>query len=757
MCKLTTGQNIQVNSNLYSAQELVEDILINSDCITDIHVTNTVSGNFSDGMKSFGYFSAMGTTFPFERGIVMSTGRLNHVPGPNNTLSDDDAPNWGGDTDLNNTLGINNTLNATVLEFDFTPNSDNIRFNYIFASEEYQENNSNTCIYSDVFAFLIKPQGGNYTNIAVVPNTNIPVQVTTVHPEIPGGCAAENETYFGSFNNGNAPINFNGQTAVLTAEAAVVPNTVYHIKLIIADEQNYRYDSAVFLEAESFTISANLGDDRSFANDNPVCANESIILTPTVNQTVSSYSWYKDDILLSNETSDQLVVTEAGSYEVVATLANGCSARDEVIIDYSAPFALPDITLNQCDTDGDGLTVYDLNIAENDILANGQGLQVSGFYASESNAINGIAPFSNPDAFYNTTPNQVVYAGVINEFGCTTSVTVHLNSMQNNISNAYINICDSDGTPDGYTTFNLNEATSQITGSINETVSVSYFLSAEDAFLDINSVGNTFTNTTTPGQTLYARVDNQDGCFGIGNVYLRVYNNPTLPEDTERIYCTDSYPATINLTSGVQTSTYLYDFLWSNGETTPNIHINEPGNYSVTITNYNGCSTTRNIKVIASSQASVSYEITGNIGNNNAIIYAEGNGNYVYSLDGNTPQNENVFYNLTTGPHTVFVEDLNGCSSNSVTFYIIDFPNYFTPNNDGVNDTWNILGDNYLYSTVKVINIFDRYGKLVYSFKPDNIGWDGTYNNKAAPSTDYWFSVTFNNGDSYFNNFSLIR
>ena len=85
---------------------------------------------------------------------------------PNTSLSDDDAPGWGGDQDLEDILGVSNTTNATVLEFDFTPNANIIQFRYIFASEEYQENDSSTCIYSDVFAFLIKPQGGNYTNIA---------------------------------------------------------------------------------------------------------------------------------------------------------------------------------------------------------------------------------------------------------------------------------------------------------------------------------------------------------------------------------------------------------------------------------------------------------------------------------------------------------------------------------------------------------------------------------------------------------------
>ncbi|HPE82601.1 MAG TPA: choice-of-anchor L domain-containing protein, partial [Aequorivita sp.] len=279
--KFAPAQNIQVNATTYTPQQLVEDILIDSGCISNVQITATTSGNFSDSDKSFGYFSANGSNFPFEKGIVMSTGKLQNVPGPNTTLSDDDAPNWPGDSDLENALNISNTTNATIIEFDFVPNADNIKFRYLFASEEYQQGDPNTCIYSDAFAFLIKPIGGTYNNIALVPGTNTPVLVTTVHSGIPGSCPPINETYFEGWNGPNVPINFNGQTKILIAETPVTVNQDYHIKLVIADEANYRYDSAVFLEGGSFNIAANLGPDRSFITNNPLCENETYILDAT--------------------------------------------------------------------------------------------------------------------------------------------------------------------------------------------------------------------------------------------------------------------------------------------------------------------------------------------------------------------------------------------------------------------------------------------------------------------------------------------
>src|SRR5690554_5572318 len=120
---LLQSQNITVDANSYTLQQLVEEILIDSGCISNVQVTNSVGGNFSDGDKSFGYFSSNGSGFPFQKGLVLSTGKLQNVPGPNTSLSDVDAPGWIGDLDLETALGINNTINATIIEFTFVPNA----------------------------------------------------------------------------------------------------------------------------------------------------------------------------------------------------------------------------------------------------------------------------------------------------------------------------------------------------------------------------------------------------------------------------------------------------------------------------------------------------------------------------------------------------------------------------------------------------------------------------------------------------------
>lgn len=755
-CYIAEAQNVQVNATGYTPQQLIEDVLINNACIGNVTVTNTVSGNFGGTMKSFGYFDAAGTTFPFEKGIVLSTGRLDNVPGPNTSLSDDDANNWGGDADLNAVLGINNTLNATVLEFDFTPTGNTLNFNYIFASEEYQENNSNTCIYSDVFAFLIKPIGGTYTNIAVVPNTNTPVQVTTVHPEIPGGCAAENEAYFGSWNNSTAPINFNGQTAVLTAEATVTPNTTYHIKLIIADEQNYRYDSAVFLEAESFNISAELGEDRTIQNQNPLCENETLLLSPNIQGTPVSYTWYKDGNVITGATSNEYTVTTTGTYSIDVTLINGCIASDEIVVEYATSTNINPITLTQCDPNGDGLTTYNLTDANAIVHNIDPDMQLVGYYTSLLNAENETNPINNPYSYHNSTANQIVYTNVVNRFGCHNTLAITLSANSNYIAPIYLTTCDTDEN-DGFTSFNLNEAGSQIIAGLPQGSTVTYYESEDDAYLNNNPVSTTYTNTIANHQTIYTRIESQEQCFGISAIYLSVSNPPNLPEDKITYYCTNQYPEPLRLYAGVAGNPQYYTFLWNTGATTSYIDITATGNYQVTVTNDSGCSATRSFNVLESSLPNLSISISGNYGHNTVTLTTDGIGEYQYAIDSQDFNDENIFNGLAIGQHTAYVIDNNGCGIISQDFFLIDFPKYFTPNNDGINDFWNILGGNFENSAIKNIAIFDRFGKLLYVINQNDTGWNGNYNGALMPSDDYWFSVNFVNGGSYRNNFSLIR
>ena len=112
---------------------------------------------------------------------------------------------------------------------------------------------------------------------------------------------------------------------------------------------------------------------------------------------------------------------------------------------------------------------------------------------------------------------------------------------------------------------------------------------------------------------------------------------------------------------------------------------------------------------------------------------------YEYTLDNGSLQSSNVFTNVSPGPHIVTVTDENGCTNITKLVTIIGYPTYFTPNGDGYNDTWNVLG---LGASAKVL-IYDRYGKLIKQISPTSQGWDGTLNGQPMTSTDYWFTVDY--------------
>ena len=105
--------------------------------------------------------------------------------------------------------------------------------------------------------------------------------------------------------------------------------------------------------------------------------------------------------------------------------------------------------------------------------------------------------------------------------------------------------------------------------------------------------------------------------------------------------------------------------------------------------------------------------------------------------------------------YTVYIRDKNGCGVISENVFLMYYPKFFTPNNDGVNDTWHIY--NSSLEPNNKIYIYNRYGKLLKELNPNSSGWDGTINGRLMPTEDYWFVVYRDNGKQYRGHFSLKR
>jgi len=748
------AQNITANSNVFTDQQLIEDVLFDTNCVDNINVTNTVSGNFSDGELSYGFFESGNSGFPFEDGIVLSTGRLDNVPGPNNSLSDDDAPNWSGDQDLEDILGISNTINATIFEFSFVPQASSISFRYIFASEEYRENNSSTCNFSDAFAFLIRPVGGQYENLALVPGTNTPVQVTTVRPEIPGACPAINEEFFGQFNDEFAPINFNGQTAILTAGTDVIAGQTYEIKLVIADETNFRFDSAVFIEGNSFNIGVDLGQNQT------LCQDETLNLE-VENDEATAIRWYFDGQLI-NDTDDNITVSEAnfgeGLYSVEADLPSGCTAIDEVQINFDQITLPTDLNITTC-VDSSGFGTYNLFNISQDI---DNSLQIVNFYLTQSDAQLGVNAIQNPNNFQNTTSDQLVYVSVLNANNCSAVESVLLSGTTEILEDVFYTVCPAQETSP--ISFGNQAVRNQVSESLNVQIQgVDLYFSEEDAIDQTDQITTGFIEVEIDllPLTIYARIEEQNSCLGIASVILQKIDGPIFSAESDSFLICDDNTVTLNASLENPQGEIFYE--WDTGETSQSITVNEAGNYRVDVTsiqNIDGvevvCTNFKIFTVEVSSLPEVSFSQTGFAGNGQVIISAEGSGDYEFALNDSGFVDNNIF-DINLLENTIIVRDKNGCGLVSLDFVALRIPDFFTPNNDGFNDYWQIEGIRKSPNSVKNIFIFDRYGKLIDNLSPRLIGWDGTHNGRQLPSQDYWYKIELQSGQTVSGHFTLKR
>ncbi|MBA0883735.1 T9SS type B sorting domain-containing protein [Flavobacterium undicola] len=406
-----------------NALGLVNLLTNNSSCMQTNN--ESVSGDsFTLGKNSYGSFTNSSPNFPFQSGVVLSTWSSTQSSGPFIRNQGNNSNSWLGDSDLNQALNIN-SVNATVLEFDFTPLTNTISFNYFFASNEYQDDFP--CKYSDGFAFLIKEKGSTtaYQNLAVIPNTTTAVSSMNIHPAINvtnlTPCAATNESYFGQFNNSptnTSPINYAGQTKVLNATANVIAGKTYHIKLVIGDDRNPYYDSAIFIEAASFNSVIDLGSDRLLATNNAVCFGQDYTIDTKLPANYS-YKWYKDGVLLTSENSPSYTVKSPGIYKVEVTLTPSvCVVTNDVKIEYTPEIVLKNSSLIQCDIDEDGKAVFDLTQAYSEIKNNNSGLSNIIYYENITDAQAGNNPILNSSNYTNLSNPQTLIAKVTNPYNC---------------------------------------------------------------------------------------------------------------------------------------------------------------------------------------------------------------------------------------------------------------------------------------------------------------------------------------------------
>jgi gliding motility-associated-like protein len=725
------GVFIDVNVPTYPASsytplQLVKDVLISAGtntCVTptvsNVTVTPSQPATFAD--RAWGYFHQGTTNFPFKDGIVLSSGFARKAGNSLETFTLSDNNNGGSDPDLAQAIGASGTLtNAAILEFDFTPTTSQIKFNYLLASEEYT--GTFPCSYADAFALLLRPSaGGPYVNMAVLPAGAGPVSVTNIRPQIGTTCAAVNPQYFGGYNTANIETNFYGRTVPLTATATVVPGQSYHFKMVVSDFGPFgadsSYDTAVFLEGGSFNIGVELLDPSGaqLPEEINVCDNVPQVITASVSDPNLLYQWFLNGTAIPGATTNVITAVQPGNYTIEVTVpGNPCPGTATIKINGGTTPLAQDASFRLCSTPD--ITTFDLNNAKP--LISPTPNAVFRFYVNQADATAQNANFIQTPANYNGTNGQILYVVVSDGGFC--SKTIKLTLIREvtpiaGLTSTRIRVCPGEPV------------------TLTATGGVTYLWD------NFTGTGNTQTIPVYQTTTFTVYAIGAAGCKSLLPAKITVEVVPAITSPLMDVeMCIGD---TIVLDAGAGSN---YTYVWNTGATTQTIVANQLGIYSVTISN-GICQKLFTVKVHGASSpffTNLSYEnntltaIATNPSINN--IY----GTLEYSIDGINWQDSNIFTNLTDNTTYNILVRIKGTSCvGTVEFFTLAINNVITPNQDGVNDVLDLTNlkdfNNFTGS------IYDRYGVEIFRFSKERPIWDGTISGKRLPTATYWYKFNF--------------
>lgn len=495
-----------------------------------------------------------------------------------------------------------------------------------------------------------------------------------------------------------------------------------------------------------------------------LCTGESYTLTADAIPG-ATYIWKKDEVPLA-ETGNILTINNASAADIgFYTLRVEPNNGDPVLegtadVDVIPLPVVADASLTQCDFEGNGTSIFNLDQSKTQIFQDTAPINnyEFTFYETVTDAENKANQLPN-EAYTNSSNPQIVFARVENkEKGCFSVAALELSTSYTPPATVSINEC-SDGN-EGFANFDLNEASMAFAAAAD--VSLTYYLTKEDALKEQNTLGFIFRNTLRFNQTIYVRAEQNNQCAGINLVNL-IVNEPPEIETQQEVFICENSSQSYTISAGIspnEIGNYTYEWLTPEKQNTPEITINKAGVYKVWVTGNSGCTTERTVTVKSSGIARISDIKIRDLRQNNSItILVSGSGDYEYAInDKNGPyNNNNTFTNLPPGFLTVYVKDKNGCGIAQKSITILGYPNFFTPNGDGVNDTWQIQGGTQLRNLNTFVYIYDRYGKYITAINANGKGWDGQFNGQQLPASDYWFKIIMEDGRVFKGHFSLKR
>jgi len=764
------SQLIIDNTSMTPAQ-LVQNVLVGG----GVTVSNvTYSGHIPN---SIGKFSTGGnpTNLGLTEGIIMSTGKVTDALGPNTSGSTSFTNGTGSDPQLASLIPGYTVNDAAALSFTFVPLSDTIRFRYVFGSEEYPEWVGSS--YNDVFGFFVSgpnPGGGTYNNynIARIPGTSLPVTIDNVN-------AGSYSQYYVN-NTGGGTIEYDGFTTVLTAWAVVTPCVPYQIKIAIGDAGDSAYDSAVFLDSESFSTSAvsvNFnytmpGDTMAYRGCSDAVLNFQLPQAVTVNTNICyqiggsavngvDYNLIDTCITIpAGAQSAQLVITpiETGVPAGVATVqiimeTNPC--QDDTITIYIRDY--PPMSLNMpWDTicDGESTTLFSY-------LSGGVGPFTYAWASGEQTTSIQVAP---PGPSVNTYYLTVTDACVPHVKTIADSVTLVVHVVPTS---------DFDLLP-GDTICLDNDLTITYTGNATTNASYQWNFSGGN-IISGSGQGPYQVDWNTPSLYSLSLSVSENNC----NSDVTYKSVTVLPIPVINITSNINdgcNPITVNF-SDLTPDAAVWNWTFNGGnpststnENPSNILYNSPGTYNVTlnVVNIYGCVNSQTFtNYITSHPVPVAnFTFSPTVGTPGLPIQFSSASSSPFVTYWNwdfgnaatsTEQNPSHSFGQT-GYHTIWlvVETANGCTdSTSKEILIIDItiPNVFTPNSDGINDFFVIDGIEFVPDCQLII--FNRWGKKVFESNNYKNDWDGQ--NYADGTYYFIFTLPQNISEPYHGTVTIVR
>ena len=673
----TTAQ-LTVNKGL-TPDQYVKQVLIGQ----GVTVSNVT---FKGTTDQIGSFDGTNSNIGLKNGLILSTGDVNDAIGPNNTGSKSSSQGGSGDPDL--ALIANSNINdAAVLEFDFIPNGDTLKFRYVFGSEEYLEFVNSG--FNDAFGFFVSGPGlsgiysNNAENIALIPGTSIPVTIDNVNN-------VSNKNYYVKNNNGIS-IQYDGFTVVMEAVVVVICGQKYHIKLAIGDAGDSAYDSGVFLEGGSFSSN---GVNISLTTDVPSVKLDSLTYDSVIVEGCMSANF---DFTRQDTSADYTIKLFYGGnaqsgidYKALPdsiVLPKGSFSKSilvEAIKDnLTEGIDTLEISIQTITACGDTIYIssslyildeYDLQVIATDTVLSCQ-------YDSTIlvvQATGGLPPYSytwnngqlNDTIYFPAQKDTFIVVSAIDSCGIgpfSDTAFIHLNiiSPQVNVLNDTIIFCQSDtvsltalassGTGIGYDyTWSTGETSSQITVY---------------PFSD-----STYYVTVTDNCGLLFASDSAKITFGVPSIILNTTNDTILECANDIAF----------LSSKATGGTPPYSYMWSNGKSGQNININPIETQTFYVTATDDCGAPASIdSILVTVTTYPPINITANnisvvCAGDNATITTSvsgGNPNYTYKWDNNKTTSSITVNPTATSSYIVTVTDMCGVdTSKTITVTVPVYP-----------------------------------------------------------------------------------